>query len=160
MPRPVKTTGRFAALAFVVAIALAACTDGVDGTDGATGASGATGATGDEGPTPAQTFTGPPGTAVYAYANAGLQVTLDIDGNEGTIEIENGTGRELPEPDFYILDARDGSRIEGDVSEAAPIPVDQTSTFAVSFAGIEVRNIGLVVLLLGQDNYGAFVRTG
>lgn len=160
MPRPVKSTGRFVALALLAAVAVPACTDGGGGADGATAGTGATGATADTGPTPAVTFTGPPGSAVYAYANAGLEVTLDIDGNEGTLQIENGTGRELPEPDFYILDARDGSRIEGDVSEAAPTPVDQTSTFEVSFSGIEVRNIGLVVLLLGRDNYGAFVRTG
>lgn len=160
MPRPVKSTGRFVALAFLAAVVVPACTGGGGGADGATAGTGVTGTTGDTGPTPAVTFTGPPGSAVYAYANAGLEVTLDIDGNEGTLVIENGTGRELPEPDFYILDARDGSKIEGDVSESAPIPVDETSTFEVSFAGIEVRNIGLVVLLLGQDNYGAFVRTG
>ncbi|HEX6230258.1 MAG TPA: hypothetical protein VF029_00930 [Actinomycetota bacterium] len=157
-----KTTGRIALLTLVSALVLAACTDGGDG-EGATGATagtGATGATGATGPTPVETFTGPPGTAVYSYANAGLKVTLDVDGNEGVLEIENGTGRELPGPGFYILDARDGARIDGEVSEPSAIPDGETATFAVTFAGMEVRNIGLVFLLLGEDNYGAFVRTG
>lgn len=167
MPRPVKTTRRSAALIFAAAVAFVGCTGG--GTDGSagptggtggTGGTGATGATGETGPSPAVTFTGPPGTGVYEYANAGLKVTLEIDRNEGTLTIENGTGRELPEPDFYILDARDGSRIEGEVLDPAPIPAGQTATYDAAFRGIEVRNIGLVILLLGEDNYGAFVRTG
>jgi len=158
----VKTTRRLPALLLAVPVALAACT-GARGTGdgtGGTGATAGTGATGQTGPSPAVTFTGPPGTGVYEYANAGLNVTLEIDGNEGTLTIENGTGRELPEPDLYILDARDGSRIEGEVVDPAPIPAGQAATFAAAFDGIEVRNIGLVILLLGQDNYGAFVRTG
>ncbi|HZD16522.1 MAG TPA: hypothetical protein VE669_00115 [Actinomycetota bacterium] len=156
-----KTTGRPLALAFAALLVLGSCTGG--GTDGQTGPSGATagtGATGETGPTPAQTFSGPPGTAVYSYANAGLEVELDIDGNEGTLEVDNGTGRELPPPGFYLLDARDGSRIDGEVTDPAPIPDGRTAAFDVSFTGVEVRNIGLVILLLGQDNYGAFVRTG
>jgi hypothetical protein len=150
-------------LALALALALAACTGGNGQGDGATGATagtGATGPTGPTGPTPVETFTGPPGTAVYSYANAGLKVTLRIDGNEGVLEVENGTGRDLPGPAFYILDARDGSRIDGGVSEPSAIPDGETAAFDVSFEGIEIRNIGLVFLLLGEDNYGAFVRTG
>lgn len=155
-----KTTGRIAALAFALVLTLAACTDGGDDAEGATAATAGTGATGVTGPTPVETFTGPPGTAVYSYANAGLKATLDVEGDDGVLEVENATGRELPDPGFYILDARDGSRVEGEVSEAGSIPDGETSEFDVSFAGIEVRNIGLVFLLLGEDNYGAFVRTG
>jgi hypothetical protein len=159
MPRPVKTTVRFVALALALATLLAACTDdgtgGVPtGTDG-TGGTGRT--TGGVGPTPVTT--GPAARGTYEYVNAGLRVIVQIDGTEGTMEVDNGTDHELEPPDFYILDARDGTEIDGEVAEPAPTPAGATASFAISFEGIEVRNIGLLVLLFGSDNYGAFVRT-
>lgn len=159
MPRPVKPTVRFVALALALAALFAACTD--DGGGGeptgpsATGGTGTT--TGGVGPTPVTT--GPAERGTYEYVNAGLRVVVEIDGTEGTMEVENGTERELEPPDFYIRDARDGTQIEGDVTEPDSIPAGGTATFAISFQGIEVRNIGLLVLLFGTDNYGAFVRT-
>jgi hypothetical protein len=159
MPRPVKTTVRFVALALALATLLAACTD--DGTGGVptgTGGTGGTGrTTGGVGPTPVTT--GPAARGTYEYVNAGLRVIVQIDGTEGTMEVDNGTDRELEPPDFYILDARDGTEIDGEVAEPAPTPAGATASFAISFEGIEVRNIGLLVLLFGSDNYGAFVRT-
>jgi hypothetical protein len=162
MPRPVKPTGRFVALLVASVIALPACTsDG--GSSGTT--AGATAGTVPSGPTfiptPAETFTGPPGTAVYTYANEGLVVTVDLDGNAGTLTVENGTPHDLQGPDVYVLDAVDGHRIEGDVASSAPVPAGETATFGVSIDGIEdASEIGLLVLVFGADNYGAFVRTG
>jgi hypothetical protein len=154
-----KPTVRFVALALALAALLAACTD--DGNGGEPTGPSATGGTGNTtggvGPTPVTT--GPAARGTYEYVNAGLRVIVEIDGTEGTMEVENGTERELPDPDFYILDARDGTEIEGEVAEPAPTPAGETVTFAISFEGIEVRNIGLLVLLFGTDNYGAFVRT-
>jgi hypothetical protein len=158
MPRPVKPIRRTVAFALAVAV-LAGCTDDNDGSNpnGATGEpTGATGATND-GPTPVQT--GPATAGTYEYVNAGLHVTIRIEGNEGTMEVENGTDRELPRPDFYILDARDGTEIPGDVVDPAPIPAGETTSFDIAFEGVEVRNIGLLILLFGRDNYGASVRT-
>jgi hypothetical protein len=156
MPRPVKPTVRFIALALALATLLAACTD--EGTAGKPTGTGGTGnTTGVVGPTPVTT--GPAARGTYEYVNAGLRVVVEIDGTEGTMEVDNGTERELEPPDFYILDARDGTEIDGEVAEAAPTPAGETATFAISFEGIEVRNIGLLVLLFGADNYGAFVRT-
>src|SRR4029453_6292363 len=86
MPRPMKPTGRLVAF-LCVAVALGACTGGDGGGDG-----GPTGSTGPstirEVPTPAQSFTGAPGTATYEYANEGLLVTVDLDGSDGTLEVE------------------------------------------------------------------------
>lgn len=161
MPRPVQPTRRFVASALGLALLLAACTGDGNGTnDGATNGNGGTGpgATGDDGgPTPVQT--GPPSSGTYEYANAGLRVVVQIDGNEGTMFVDNGTEHELPRPDLYILDARDGTEIGVDVADPAPVPAGETGTFDVAFEGIEVRNIGLLILLFGRDNYGAFVRT-
>jgi hypothetical protein len=99
-----------------------------------------------------------PGTGVYVYQNAGLTATLELAAGAGTLEIDNKTGRELAPPSFYLLDARDGRRVDGVVDATAATPNETTATFDVAFSGLEVRNIGLAVLLIGQDNYGAFVR--
>jgi hypothetical protein len=158
MPRPVKPTVRFIALALALAALLAACTDDGNGGSPTGPVTGGTGNTaGGGGPTPVTT--GPAARGTYEYVNAGLRVIVEIDGTDGTMEVDNGTERELEPPDFYILDARDGTEIEGEVAEPAPTPAGETATFAISFEGIEVRNIGLLVLLFGTDNYGAFVRT-
>jgi hypothetical protein len=148
-----KTTGRLAALALVFALALASCTGDDGGTDivdrtGPTGDTGATGSTG--------TISVPPGSSVYRYANAGLVVILNLD--DATLEVQNQTGRELAKPDFYVLDARDGTEVDGKVEDATDVPAGETATFDVALGGIDTDNIGLVVLLMGKDNYGAFVQ--
>jgi hypothetical protein len=98
-----------------------------------------------------------PGGGVYVYENAGLTATLDLHPGTGTLRIDNHTGRELSPPDFYLLDARDGRRVDGMVEGATATPEGSTAEFDVRFSGLEVRNIGLAVLLIGRDNYGAFV---
>jgi hypothetical protein len=162
MPRPMKTTGRSLAIALLVAVAVGACTGDGDGgvatPTGGTGGTAGTGASAVTGPTPVVSGAATSGT--YEYVNAGLHVTVRIEGTAGTMEVDNGSGHELEDPGFYILDARDGHEIDGVVSSPAPIADQETATFDISFQDVEVRNIGLLVLLFGADNYGAFVRTG
>jgi len=151
-----QTTGRFAALSLVFVLALAACTGGGSPKTSPSRGTGNTGPTGP--PTPTESFSGAPGTALYKYVNAGLTATMQLDGNTGTLEIDNATGRELAKPSFYILDARDGHQIDGTVDGSTTVPDGQTATFDVSYSGLDIKNIGLLVLLMGRDNYGAFVR--
>ena len=148
-----KPTGRLVAL-LCLAIALGACTGGDGGSPGATGAS-----TISEVPTPAQTFTGAPGTATYEYANEGLVVTVGLDGSDGTLEVANDSEHDLGPPGLYVEDAVDGHEIDGEVADSAPVAAGETATFDVRLDGITVDDIGLLVLLFGADNYGAFVRT-
>jgi hypothetical protein len=150
MPRPMKPTGRLVAL-LCVAMALGACTGGDGGEDG--GPTGSTGpSTTSEVPTPAQSFTGAPGTATYEYANEGLLVTV-------TLEVENDSGHDLDPPGLYVEDAVDGHEIDGEVVDSAPVGAGDSATFDVTLDDITVDDIGLLVLLFGADNYGAFVRT-
>jgi hypothetical protein len=104
----------------------------------------------------------PPGTGLYKYVNAGLTATLTLKGTTsqltGTLGIQNKTGRVLPQPAFYVLDARDGHRIDGSVEGSTDVPDGHTQTFQVTFDGLELKNLGLVVLIMGHDNYGAFVQ--
>jgi hypothetical protein len=152
-----KPTGRSAAVALLAIVLLVACTGGDDGSNGPTDATTTTFV-----PTPAETFTGAPGTAVYTYANGGgLVVTVELEGNTGTMTVDNGTEGEVGPPGVYVLDAIDGHEIDGEVAAAAPIAAGERATFDLTVDEITyAENIGLLVLLLGDDNYGAFVRTG
>jgi hypothetical protein len=149
MPRLVSALRRLVASVVVLAALSAACT-GNDADDAAS--------VGPRSPTPVAPTSVPPGTGVYLYQNAGLVATLELQAGAGTLRIDNGTGRELPPPNFYLLDARDGRHVDGAVENAAATPNGSISEFQVTFSGLEVRNIGLAVLLIGGDNYGAFVR--
>ncbi|HEY3213663.1 MAG TPA: hypothetical protein VGL16_10740 [Actinomycetota bacterium] len=152
-----KPTGRLVALLSLV-IALGACTGGDGGGEG--GPTGSTGpSTTGEVPTPAESFTGAPGTATYEYANEGLLVTVDLDGSDGTLEVENDSQHDLDPPGLYVEDAVDGHEIDGEVLASAPVPAGESATFDVTLDDITVDDIGLLVLLFGADNYGAFVRT-
>jgi len=157
MPDRMKTTYRSVLFLWIVVAGTvaASCTS----TDEEPRASGTTGSgSGSETVTPEATATGPPGTAVYRYANPGLLATMSLDGDSGTLAIENDTGRELPPPGFYILDARTGDRVGGEVKDPTSIPNGETKTFKISFGGLAIKDIGLVILLVGHDNYGAFAR--
>jgi len=156
MPRPMKPTGRLVALV-CLAIALAACTGGDGGGNGSTASTGPS--TTSQAPTPAQTFTGAPGTATYEYANEGLLVTLDLHGSNGTLEVQNDSGNDLDPPGLYVEDAVDGHQIDVEVVDGAPVAAGEQATFDVKLDGITVDDIGLLVLLFGADNFGAFVRT-
>ncbi|HZD80809.1 MAG TPA: hypothetical protein VE646_12325 [Actinomycetota bacterium] len=145
-----KPTVRLAALGVAIALA-AACTGSGGGSSDRP-----TPATTTPAGSPVAAVTGPPGAALYHYANTGLDATIQFEGDTGTLTIQNGTGHELAAPGFYILDARDGTRIKGTVRDPAPVPDGETQEFTVSFKGLEDKNIGLVVLMIGSDNYGAF----
>lgn len=107
--------------------------------------------------TPSETGSSPAATGLYEYVNAGLTATFDV--NADTLAIQNKTGRELPKPDLYVLTADKGARIDGKVVDAAPVPDGQTVTFDVSFPpAFDLKNVGLLILLMGSDNYGAFVQ--
>ena len=152
-----KPIGRSVALALVSLVALAACT-GDDEPPAATAATGATSTSAV--PTPAETFTGAPGTATYTYVLEGLTVTVELDGSEGTMVVENGSEHDLDAPGIYVLDAVDGHEVDGEVLASTPVPAGGSATFDVALDGLGVDDIGLLVLLFGADNYGAFVRTG
>jgi hypothetical protein len=144
-----KTTGRLGLLALALALASASCTGASGTVDG--------GGDGVGGPTPPDVVIRPGDSGVYRYVNAGLVATLDLRAR--TLEIENATGRTLAKPAFYALHAEDGHRVDGRVIDPAPIPAGETVRFAVELDGIAPKDIGLIVLLIGRDNYGAFVQT-
>jgi hypothetical protein len=153
MPRPVKPTRLLLPAFLVLAVVLAACDGGGESSNATTETTNAVV------PTPAETFTSAFGTATYEYANEGLVVTVTLDGSDGTLDVENDSSNDLDPPGLYVLDADDGHEVDGTVLEAAPVAAGDRASFDVQLDDLTVDDIGLLVLLFGADNYGAFVRT-
>src|SRR5262245_8643715 len=141
MPRPMKPTRVLLSAFLVLAFFLAAC----DGGGKPSSVSSKT--TSEVVPTPAETFTGAPGTATYEYANEGLLVTVRLDGSDGTIDVKNDSSNDLDAPGLYVLDAVDGHEVDGTVVDAAPVAAGGTASFNVTLDDLTVDDIGLLVLL-------------
>ena len=93
----------------------------------------------------------------FRYDNAGLVVTLKLQGNTGTMDVDNGSGFGLGKPDVYVLDGLTGKHIDGKVLDAKPIADGATASFPVQFPPeVTPKSLGMVILLFGSDNYGAF----
>jgi hypothetical protein len=153
MPRPVKPTRLLLPAFLALAVVLAACDGGGESSNPTSKTTNAVV------PTPAETFTGASGTATYEYANEGLVVTVTLDGSDGTLDVENDSSNDLDPPGLYVLDADDGHEVDGTVLDAAPVAAGDRASFDVRLDDLTVDDIGLLVLLFGADNYGAFVRT-
>ena len=138
----------------VLLLAAAACTKS-SGSQPVSPGTGTVGAT--------QTPSAPPTTPIsitpgeFRYANAGLVVTLTLKTNTGTMTVDNGSDHDLAKPDLYVLDGSTGKQIDGKVLNAQPIPQGGKQTFQVQFPPeVNDKELGLVILLFGPDNYGAF----
>jgi hypothetical protein len=143
-----STLRRFV-LPAILLLAVAGCTG--DGSDVApTASSGAS-----PSPTDAGSTTFSPGS--FRYQNAGLQVALQLEANTGTMDVDNGSGFALGKPDLYVLDGVTGDHIDGKVLDAQPVEDGAQATFQVQFPPeVTPKSLGLVILLFGSDNYGAF----
>ncbi|HET6714812.1 MAG TPA: hypothetical protein VFI59_14015 [Actinomycetota bacterium] len=102
----------------------------------------------------------PPVTSTDSYVftdAAGIEARLTIDGEGAMLTVENDTGAALPRPGVYVLDARDGARVDWIVVDPASAPEGESEWQVERAAVPEPKHIGLVVLLFGGEDYGAFV---
>jgi hypothetical protein len=139
-------------LPLAAALLLTACTGDNTPAPSGTGSTGSgTGA-----PQPQTTVPSKPGE--YSYENAGVIANLKYEPDKSTLTVINHTGAEIPAPGIYMLDARDGKRIAGTVENTEAVPTGDSKDFDVTFASpLEANNVGLMILLIGHANYGAFV---
>ncbi len=94
----------------------------------------------------------------YVYLSDEIEATFELEGDAGTLSVFNGTGFPLDDPGVYLLDARDGSRVDAEVIDAAPVPDGETSEFEVAITGApEEKHVGMIILLAGDADLGAFV---
>lgn len=117
--------------------------------------------TGEEGravtPSPSPSPSLIPAPGGYLYRGPGIEATFEITAEQGQLVVLNATGADLADPGIYLLDARDGARVDAEVAEAAPVPDGDTMEFDVSISGApEAKHVGLVVLTFGHDDFGAF----
>ncbi len=104
----------------------------------------------------------PPVTSADSYVftdAAGIEARLTLEGGEGALlTVVNDTGAPLPKPGIFVLDARDGARTTWTVVGSAPVPDGAQAEFTVERAPVpEAKHVGLVVMLFGGEDYGAFV---
>jgi hypothetical protein len=94
----------------------------------------------------------------YVFTDAaGIEARLTIEGEAATLTVDNETGGPLPRPGVYVLDARDGSRVEWTVVDARAARAGASEWQVQRPAVPEPKHIGLVVLVFGGEDYGAFV---
>jgi hypothetical protein len=94
-----------------------------------------------------------PGEFEYSWND--VDIRFSMDGNAGTIEIDNGSGRRLAAPGLYAI-LGDGTRRDATIDAAAPIPEGEQAAFDVTFPdGVDETTVGLVILLIGGNNWGA-----
>lgn len=102
----------------------------------------------------------PPVMAEDAYIftdEAGIEARLRIEGDAARLTVSNDTGRLLPPPGIYVLDAADGVEVRWSVEGAAPIPDGVRTEFRVTRPDVAAAvPIGLVAMLFGGEDYGAF----
>ncbi len=92
----------------------------------------------------------------YRYDFGGVTADISFDGNGATMDVKNATGAELAPPRVYVIDGT-GAHRDGTVVDSTSIPDGQSATFTVTFPDqVTKESIGLVILLFGDSNWGAF----
>jgi hypothetical protein len=137
-------------IVFVVALCMACTGDNGDGGEGKT-------------PTPTASPTSPVPTGPvhfepghYRYEFGGVTADLVFIGSGATMDVKNASGAELAAPALYVIEGS-GTRRDGVVADAAPIPDGESATLQVTFPDqVTEETIGLVILLFGDSNYGDF----
>jgi hypothetical protein len=119
--------------------------------------------TGDEAPPPEEspTTSPPPVTSADSYVftdAAGIEARLTLDvGDAATLRVLNDTGEILPRLGVYVLDARDGSHVDWTVVGAGSVPRGRSEWQVTRPTVPDAKHIGVVVMLFGGEDYGAFV---
>jgi hypothetical protein len=89
----------------------------------------------------------------WTYENNGVTVAFSWEG--GTLSVENGSGAELGPPGLYVV-SQTQERFDAEVAETGPIPDGDAAGFVATFPdGLTLKDVGLVVLLFGDQNWGA-----
>lgn len=141
------------ALAFVAIVALVGCTGGDDGGGASTGSAS---------PTAEETGASlAPGEVLYRYVGASITavVRFAADGT-ATLEVRSNDDVALAAPGLYALRAADGARVDLAVDASAPIPPGGSETFDVTLGDLSLDDVGMLVLLVGDQDLGGFIRFG
>ena len=102
----------------------------------------------------------PPVTSTDSYVftdAAGIEARITLEGEARCSPSRTTPAATLPRPGVYVLDARDGTRVDWTVVEAAALSEGESEWQVERPTVPEAKHIGLVVMLFGGEDYGAFV---
>lgn len=93
---------------------------------------------------------------LFRYEFDSVRAELRWQGGDGELTVDNGSDRELGEPGLYAVTS-DQREVPGEVTDTASIPAGDSATFAIAFPDdVAFEETGFVVLLFGDENWGAF----
>jgi hypothetical protein len=91
----------------------------------------------------------------FSYEYLGVKATLSWAGSSAELRVDNGGDTELGRPGLYAV-TNDQREVPAELPGAAPVPPGGSATFDVTFPrGVTLEQTGLVVLLFGDQNWGA-----
>jgi len=91
----------------------------------------------------------------FEYSWRGVDIRFSMGGSMGTLEIDNGSGDRLGAPGLYAF-LGDGTRSDATISAPGPIQKGEKASFDVTFSdGVDETTVGLIILLIGDRNWGA-----
>jgi hypothetical protein len=134
-------------LVAVLAVAAVACTGDTTSTD----------TTAPSSPSPLPTtnlqVTIVPG--VWTYDLRGLKASFTWKDTPPTLTVKNGTGGEVGAPAIYVV-TQDQKRIDGSLDGSVALADGAQGEYTVTFpSDLQRDDVGLVVLELGDENWGA-----
>jgi hypothetical protein len=95
-----------------------------------------------------------PGEWTYEYL--GVKAAFDWkEGSPATLTVKNGSDQPVGAPDVYVV-TKDQRHVDGKAAGSAPLDPGQSGNYTVTFpGGLTPNDLGLVVLTLGDVNWGA-----
>lgn len=89
----------------------------------------------------------------WTYENNGVTVAFSWEG--GALSVDNGSDAELGPPGLYVV-TQTQERVDAEVAATAPVPDGDAVDLVAAFpADLTLDDVGLVVLLFGDQNWGA-----
>ena len=132
----------------VLALAAAACTSG-SGTTSTTTESSAS-------PLPTTNVQASivPGEWTYPQFR-GISASFTWKDGPPSLTVKNTSGAQIDAPGVYVV-TQDQQEVHGTLPGAAPLADGEKQSYEVSFPGdLTVSDVGLIVLLIGNANWGA-----
>jgi hypothetical protein len=92
---------------------------------------------------------------VWTYELRGLKATFTWKDGPPTLAVDNRTGIDVGAPAVYVV-TQDQKHVDGSLDGSAPLADGASGTYTVTFpADLTRDDVGLVVLELGDENWGA-----
>jgi hypothetical protein len=91
----------------------------------------------------------------WTYSLYGVKATFAWKDGPATLTVKNGSEQPVGAPGLYVV-TRDQRHVDGKVADAGPLDPSDSGDYTVTFpGGLQPTDIGLVVLELGDVNWGA-----